>query len=209
MKTRIIDCDTATRAELLAAARALRGGAVIVFPTDTVYAIGARALNSKGCGRIYRLKKRPAEKSLPVFVHSVGQAKQIVCWNAMSAKLARRFWPGPLTMVLKTKSGARLHAGAGDTIGVRLPEHLFLRKWLRLCVVPVAQTSANLSGQPAVRGCAAILETFGGRVDYIFTAGDTDGLESTVVDLTGETPRLLREGAISKDSILAVLSAEK
>ncbi|MDD2774304.1 MAG: L-threonylcarbamoyladenylate synthase [Elusimicrobiales bacterium] len=209
MKTRIIDCARATRAELLVAARALRGGAVIVFPTDTVYAIGASALNSKGCGRIYRLKKRPAEKSLPVFVHSVGQAKKIACWNAMSAKLARRFWPGPLTMVLKTKSGVRLHVGAAETVGVRRPDHPFLRKWLRLCVVPVAQTSANLSGQPALRGCAAIIEKFDGQADYIFTAGDTDGLESTVVDLTGETPRLLREGAISKDSMLSVLSAEK
>lgn len=206
METRIIDCHKVDSDQLQEAARALRGGAVVVLPTDTVYALAANACDRAACERIYRIKNRHEGKSLLIFVHCVGQAKKLVRWNSLADRLAQQFWPGPLTLVLEKLPGAQLAAGNGNTVGVRVPNHAALREWLFACDVPLAQTSANRSGEPPSRHATAVIKEFSGRVDYIFSCGELAGTESTIVDLSGKEPAILRAGAIARELLLSTLA---
>jgi L-threonylcarbamoyladenylate synthase len=197
--TRVFHCSRITPEELAEAASAVERGAIAVFPTDTVYGIGTTALSAKACARVYEIKKRPGSKPLPVFVNSLAQAHKMLVWNETAERLAKRFWPGQLTLILKSSGHMKLAAGTGVTIGVRMPDHPFLLKFLKACNVPLAQTSANISSEPPACDGAAALKIFDGAADYIFDCGPAAGEQSTVLDLSGEKPILLREGAIKKE----------
>ena len=197
--TRVFHCSRISPKELTEVASAVARGAVAVFPTDTVYGIGTTALSAKACARIYEIKKRPSIKPLPVFISSLAQAREMLVWNETAERLATRFWPGQLTLILKSSGRVKLAAGTGVTIGVRIPNHPFLLEFLKACDTPLAQTSANISSEPPACDGETALKIFDGAVDYIFDNGPTLGEQSTVLDLSGEKPLLLREGAIKKE----------
>ncbi|MFA6030385.1 MAG: L-threonylcarbamoyladenylate synthase [Elusimicrobiota bacterium] len=203
MKTRIVPLATAPEPELLRElAGALQQGRLFVFPTDTVYGLGTTGLIRAAVRRIYDAKGRDAMKPLPVLIHSTDEARRWAEWTPAAEALARRFWPGALTLVLRpTLEGRRLTTSEQPTVAFRVPGHPLLRELIEASGVPWASTSANRSGRPAIADGAQAAAEFDGRADFILDGGRTGGLESTVVDATG-SPRVLREGAIPSADIL-------
>ena len=184
----------------------LEKGGVIVFPTDTLYGLGADISNEVALTRIFEIKGRPSQMALPVLVSDWSQALTIT--NGMSEagyRLAKHFWPGPLTLVAqKSRDLSDLVTGGLDTVAVRQPDH-----WvpLRLAVElgPITGTSANLSGGPDLLSIDAIQGQLGPTVDHFVRCGPPPkGTSSTVVDITTGTPRLIREGALPFTELLAV-----
>lgn len=182
---------------LKAVASAAKGSKIVAFPTDTVYGFGSTGLIKAAARRIYQIKERPNIKPLAVFVHSIEAAKKWVEWTPLAEELAKKHWPGPLMLVLKhTKDGQLLTFPEYKTIAIRVPNHPVLLKLIELSGVPWVQTSANRSGQPSLNDGAEVVKSFDGAVDYILDGGTTPGLESTVVDATGDKPVVLRQGAL-------------
>ncbi len=216
MKTKILDIEKAKPKELESAALAVRNGALAVFATDTVYGIGTNALCPQSVKKIYSLKRRSSSKPLPILVDSIASLKKLVKWNKNAGLLAKRFWPGPLTLILRPKTvqehapvkgkdrnktfyspaqrGKSIAFGRG--MGVRIPGHRRLLTWVKKVGMPVAATSANISGRAPCTRAKDALAVFRGRVEYILLGGDLPGIESSVVDLTGEKPKILRKGKI-------------
>lgn len=192
--------------ELSQAVDCLRKGGVIVFPTDTLYGLGADISNERALKRIFDIKGRPPQMALPVLVSSWHQALTIT--DSMSEtgyRLAKHFWPGPLTLVARRSPNlSDLVTGGSDTVAVRQPDHPVP---LRLAaeVGPITGTSANLSGGPDLGSIDAIEGQLGPMVDYLVRCGPSPrGTSSTMVDVTSETPRLIREGALPFTEVLAV-----
>lgn len=180
--------------ELAAAAQC---GKIIAFPTDTVYGLGSSALAKSAAGKIIQIKGRPALKPLPILIASTQAAKHWVQWTPQAEKLASRFWPGALTLVLRpTAEGRQLVCAESKTLAVRVPNNPLLLKIIAISNVPWVSTSANLSGSPALKDGSAVIRQFEGLVDYIIDAGDVPGVESTVVDATRAPTRVLRQGAL-------------
>ncbi len=180
------------------AAGALDGGAVAVVPTDTVYGMGTGAFCEPGIEKIYHLKNRPAQMPLQILTGSVAQARQVAQFSAEAEALAQAYWPGALTMILPpTAQGQALTRGFAG-LGLRVPGNPFLVQLLFRMKAPLACTSANLHGQPVLTDEQTLLKTFDGQVDFIFLGGTLSPVASSVVDLTGETPLLLREGGVSR-----------
>lgn len=188
--------------QLSALAEAARGCKIIAFPTDTVYGLGSTGLVKAAARRIYQLKERPSLKPLPVLVHSIEAAKIWAEWTPAAEQLARRFWPGALTLVLRpTEKGRLLTFAEYQTVAFRVPALPLLRKMIEASGVPWASTSANRSGEPALTDGAAVVAAFDGRVEFIVDAGRAPGVESTLVDATAPPARVLREGAIKADAV--------
>jgi L-threonylcarbamoyladenylate synthase len=187
----------------------LRAGKIAAFPTDTVYGLGTSAESESGVDAIYRLKGRPSLKPLPILVESPSAAWRIAQATPQALALAQKYWPGPLTMVLwPTQEGRRLLRGH-PTIGLRVPNHKALLSVLRELKVPLASTSANLSGEPAT-GSAPALEPLESAVDFMLVEDEPlPGLESTVVDLTEPEPKVLREGAVPARDVLELAAGSK
>ena len=189
------------------AVRFLKAGGVVAFPTDTLYGLGADVFSGPALERLFTIKGRSAALALPVLVSSMEQARMVARFTVIGRRLAERFWPGPLTLVLpKLDHLSGLVTGGRDTVAVRMPDHtvpLALTQQLR---GPVTGTSANLSGGPDLHSLDALQTQLGDQVDYITRTGPPpQGTASTVVDVTGDCPQLIREGAISLDSVLAAL----
>jgi L-threonylcarbamoyladenylate synthase len=180
-----------------AVAAALRGE-LIVFPTDTVYGIGALPDDRLGLSRLFEAKLRPRELTLPVLVPTVAAAREVAAFDDRAERLAGRWWPGALTIVLPRLERSRGWdlGGATDTVGVRMP-HDPMALALLAGTGPLAVTSANRSGDPTPTMCDEIVEAFGDLVSvYLCRDEPLVGAPSTVIDLAGEVPRVLREGAI-------------
>jgi L-threonylcarbamoyladenylate synthase len=189
--------------ELQEIAHAIKACKLIAFPTDTVYGIGANGLIKAAIRRIYMIKGREAVKALPILVKSTEDAKRWVEWTETAERLAQKFWPGPLTLVLRpTKEGRLLTFQEFQTLGIRVPAHPAILSVLEAAGVPLASSSANLSGEPSPKSCGPVTEALGNSVDFIIDAGEVEGLESSVVDATNEVPRVLREGKLSRQIIL-------
>jgi L-threonylcarbamoyladenylate synthase len=190
------------------AASIVRGGGLVIFPTETVYGLGANAWNEGAVAKIFAAKGRPQDNPLIAHIAEMDDLGTLVSSIPESAKrLAERFWPGPLTMVLPTSGGVPDAVTAGlDTVAVRMPSHPVARALILAAGVPIAAPSANLSGSPSptrLTHCAADMD---GRVDMILDGGSCDvGLESTVVTLAGDVPRLLRPGGVTLEQLLEVL----
>ena len=189
-------------------AAALLEGAVAAYPTETFYALGAAALSKRGVDRVFRLKDRDHSKPLSFVVSDMDMVRDVVS-SLPSAfiVLAAEFWPGPLTIVLPAAAGfpERL-LGPGRTIALRIPPPVWLRSLVREMSEPLTATSANLSGERELADPAEVKALFDGRIDLLLDGGPTPGgRPSTVVDLSGETPRVLREGRISAERIEALL----
>lgn len=192
-------------AQIESIARALCAGAVAVFATDTVYGIGTGAFCESSIQKIYTIKKRPLSMPLQILVGSVAQACQIAHMPPAVQRVACRYWPGALTLILKPSAlGKRLLRGF-SALGIRVPGHEVLTRLLAACTMPLASTSANVHGQPVLTQQEAVVETFAGQVDYILTDGVLPATASSVLDVTASTPRLLREGSILKTDLQQVL----
>ena len=185
----------------------LRKGGVVAFPTDTVYGLGAGANLHQAVERIYRLKGRPRNMALPLLLAHISQIGEVaesvppIVWL-----LARRFLPGALTIVLhKSRSVPDIITGGGATVAIRIPDHPIPIALVDGLGMPIVGTSANLSGRPSVMTAGEVYSQFGDKMDLVIDGGRCPGgRESTVVDITGERPVILREGAISYDEIRQV-----
>jgi len=180
-------------------AETLLDGAVAAYPTESFYALGAAAFSKKGVERVYRLKKREAAKSLSFIVSDLDMVKAIVSALPPSfTALATELWPGPLTLVLPAAPGLpeRL-LGPGRTIAVRIPPLAWLRALVGELAEPLTATSANVAGERALADPSEVMAAFGGRIDLLIDGGPAPGgLASTIVDIAGDRPRILREGRI-------------
>lgn len=206
METKIITADT-----IAEAAKILRSGGVCAVPTETVYGLAANGLSTEAVEKIYKAKGRPEDKPISLFVLDIKGAEAF-CRDIPEAayKLAEAFWPGPMTMVLKRRDTVPdIITCGGDTVGIRVPDNDMTLELLRLCKFPLTGTSANLSGEPSTVTFSEVMDAFDGRIDCAVDGGDcVGGVPSTVIDMTGETPRILRQGGLPRDAIEAVLKRE-
>ena len=186
----------------------MRRGGLVAFATETVYGLGAIATLPEAVSRIFAAKERPAINPVIVHVAGVAQAGHCVAeWPATAQTLAERFWPGPLTLVLNRSAIIPDQVTAGnDTVGVRAPAGKVARGLIERTGQPIAAPSANRSNRISPTRAEHVLADLDGRIDLIIDSGPTAlGLESTVLDLTTSTPRLLRPGPISIEELEAVL----
>ena len=185
----------------------LRGG-LVIFPTETVYGIGGLALDPQAAAAIYAAKGRPSDNPLIVHVARFDQIDALAYREQPYIEaLARAFWPGPMTLVLRKKASVPDGTTGGlATVALRIPSHPVAQALLRLVDVPIAAPSANLSGKPSSTSFSHVEADFMGKVEILIDGGDVPiGLESTVIDATGPTPVILRPGAITQEMIEAVL----
>jgi L-threonylcarbamoyladenylate synthase len=191
------------------AARLLRAGRLVAFPTETVYGLGADAMSERSVAAIFSAKGRPRFNPLIVHVPGLAAAEALAEFDARARRIAAQFWPGPLTLVLRrgSDSGLSLLASAGlDTVAIRAPAHPVAQTLLRVSERPVAAPSANRSGRVSPTEAAHVAEELGEQVALILDGGPTPvGLESTVLDLSGETPALLRPGAVTLEQLTELL----
>jgi L-threonylcarbamoyladenylate synthase len=197
-----------SKSAIAEAARLIRAGKLVAFPTETVYGLGANALDAAAVARIFAAKGRPASSPLIVHVASFEAAQSLVTeWPAAADQLARRFWPGPLTLVLPKRPMIPDIVTAGlPTVGVRVPANPWALALLEAAQVPIAAPSANRFMQLSPTTAAHVRDSLGDSVDYILDGGATQvGIESTVVSLAGSRPVLLRPGMISAADIEQVI----
>lgn len=190
------------------AAKIIRQGGLVVFPTETVYGLGANALDPQAVKKIFQAKNRPTDNPLIVHIAVNSDLKKIAKNIPAQAKLlASRFWPGPLTLILKKKKIMPYETTAGaDTVAVRFPDHNVARALIKAAKTPIAAPSANLAGRPSATCLAHILLDLKDKVDLILDSGPSKiGLESTVLDLTSRQPIIWRPGGLSKEKIEKVL----
>jgi L-threonylcarbamoyladenylate synthase len=183
---------------------------VMVYPTETFYGLGAAGLSAKAVSRIYKLKGRDPAKPLSVIVADLEMAREIAGQLTPAfLTLAGEFWPGPLTLVIKSASSCPVFlAGPGGTIAVRVPPIAWIRRLAYELSQPLTATSANLSGEKEMSEPADVVAAFGGKVELIVDGGKTaGGAPSTIVDLVGPEPRVLREGIIPAEKIRAALKS--
>lgn len=186
------------------AAKIIRRGKLVAFPTETVYGLGANALNAGAVKRIFEAKGRPADNPLIVHIYDkddiVFLAKEI---PKMAEKLTRRFWPGPLTIVLKkSEIVPKIVTGGLDTVAIRMPKNKIAQLLIKESGVPIAAPSANVAGRPSPTTAKHVLEDLADKIDLIIDGGKTKiGIESTVIDLTTKTPTLLRPGGVTLEQL--------
>lgn len=190
------------------AAKVLRVGGLVAFPTETVYGLGAAIHREEGIRRIFHVKGRPADNPLILHLYSEEQLSEVVSEIPQTAKiLAEEYWPGPLTLVLPKKETVPAEVSAGlPTVAVRIPAHPVAIELLAKTGIPVAAPSANLSGRPSPTLGSHVITDLNGKVELILDAGPTGvGVESTVLDLSGDHPRLLRPGGVTLEMLETTL----
>ena len=198
------------RSAVKRAADLLRAGSVVALPTETVYGLAANALDPKAVAAIYRIKGRPAHNPIIVHVTDVRMAMRCVgAWPALADKLAAAFWPGPLTLVLpRSKDIPDIVTAGGPTVGVRCPSHPLIQAVIRECGFPLAAPSANPSNRVSPTTAAHVRNQLGETVPCIVDGGPSRvGIESTVLDLTAQPPRILRPGMVGEAALQAVIGA--
>ncbi len=195
-------------AALAPAAQCLARGGLVAFPTETVYGLGAHALDPEAVMRLFAAKARPANDPVIVHLATLKDVVALVSWlPSVVTALAERFWPGPLTLVLPKSAAVPVQVTAGlDAVAVRIPAHPVAQALIRLAGVPVAAPSANLFSRPSPTLAAHVLEDLDGRIDLLVDGGATRvGVESTVLDLAHGVPTVLRWGAVSLEELRRVL----
>ena len=205
MKTKIL---TTSEKDIREAAKIIEGGGLVAFPTETVYGLGANALDAEAVARIYEAKGRPSDN--PMIVHiarasDIGQLTPMLSEDIV--KLIDNFWPGPLTMVLRKKPGVPDRTTGGlDTVAVRMPDNEAALRLINLAGCPIAAPSANISGRPSPTRARDVIADMDSKIDAVI-AGDECrvGIESTVLDMTGDVPTILRPGIITAENIEAAI----
>ena len=211
MQTKIVRIEdkTPVREELLAdAARILREGGLVAFPTETVYGLGGNALDADASRKIYAAKGRPSDNPLIVHIAGMEELAPLVEEIPESARrLAEAYWPGPMTMIMKKSARIPAETSGGlDTVAIRMPADPVANALIRLAGVPVAAPSANTSGRPSPTTAEHVIQDMNGRIDVILDGGAVQvGVESTIVDLSGDHPVLLRPGAVTVPMLEKIL----
>ena len=189
----------------------IKAGKTVVFPTETVYGIGADALNPQAVKEIYNAKGRPSDN--PLIMH-IAKKKDVLLYakhiSSNARKLIKAFWPGPLTLIFDKKDIVPyITTGGLDTVAIRYPDHPIAKKIIKIAEAPLAAPSANISGKPSSTRFKHVYEDLNGRVDVMVDGGDSQiGIESTVIDVTEKIPVILRPGYITKEMIESVLGIE-
>jgi L-threonylcarbamoyladenylate synthase len=185
-----INASRPEAAKIKEAASVLRNGGLVGFPTETVYGLGANLLDAKAVKRLYKIKNRPLNKPLTVHVADMEAVRKAAGRIPLkAARLMKKYWPGPLTVILKDKHGGKT--------GFRMPDNRIALKLIKAAGVPVAAPSANMSGNKPPVSARGVLRDLGGMIEVVIDGGRTKiGKESTVVDMSGRDPVILREGAI-------------
>lgn len=195
------------RKNLAEAARIIRDGGLVAFPTETVYGLGANALDERAAKKIYEAKGRPSDNPLIAHVSCLDEVAPLVsCMPEIGRKLANAFWPGPMTLVFP-KSGRVPYGTTGGlgTVAIRMPSEPAAAELIRLAGVPIAAPSANTSGRPSPTRAEHVYQDMAGRIEMILDGGPVGiGLESTIVDVTEEIPVLLRPGAVTMEMLQSV-----
>ena len=205
MKTEILK---ATEESIEKAAEIIKKGGVVGLPTETVYGLGANAFDSSAVEKIFEAKGRPKDNPMIVHVSSIDEVYPLVKkFPEEAKKLAEKYWPGPLTIIMpKSDKVPARTSGNLDTVAVRMPSHPVMRKVIEKSGCPIAAPSANLSGSPSPTNAKYVFEDMDGRIELILDGGECEvGLESTVITLATEKPRLLRPGGITPEQLEEVL----
>ncbi len=204
IKTRV---SPATPESLLEAAQLLKEGQLVAFPTETVYGLGANALDPDAVLSVFAAKGRPADNPLIVHIWDTAQLDDLCEVPRLAHPLMEAFWPGPLTLLMPRKETIPDAVTAGlDTVAMRMPSHPVARELLRVCGLPIAAPSANRSGKPSPTSSKYVYQDMQGRIPLILDGGDCDvGLESTVLDITSSVPTILRPGGITKGMLEKVI----
>lgn len=210
MKTKIIKIDKENfkKEDLNDAAEIIKNGGIVAFPTETVYGLGANGLDEEAVKKIYLAKGRPSDNPLILHIGEISQLKELVeDVSDLALKCIKRFWPGPLTIILKRKEIVPDIITAGlDTVAVRMPENTIARTLINLSGVPIAAPSANLSGKPSPTSGAHVIQDMQGKIDMIIDGGNTGiGLESTVLDLSSDIPTILRPGGVTFEELQKII----
>lgn len=208
MKTRIFGTS---EQEIRQAAEVIRKGGLIAFPTETVYGLGADALNAEAVGKVYAAKGRPSDNPMIVHISSKDDMQKLTDGITDDVKtLMEAFWPGPLTMVVPAKDIIpKVTTGGLDTVGIRMPSSSVAAALIRESGVPIAAPSANLSGKPSPTSYIHVKDDLDGRIDGIIAGEDCDaGIESTVIDMTEDTPTVLRPGIITAEQLSEALGRQ-
>ncbi len=205
MRTEIITAGNIGRA-----AEIIRAGGLVAVPTETVYGLAANGLDAGAVERLYDVKRRPAVKPMNLMVHGAGAMRS--CWTDVpeqATTLAREFWPGPLTIINRSRPEIpEIVRAGGDTVGLRCPDHPLTLELLQRCALPLAAPSANPSGRPSPKTAAQVLEYFDGQIDAVIDGGECGiGTESSIITLASEPYAILRTGALPMDEIAACLAA--
>lgn len=184
----------------------LAAGGLVAFPTDTVYGVGALAFDGKAIESIYAAKDRPLEKAIPILIGDLEDLARVAVHVPDTAhRLAARFWPGPLTILVPKRTSLPSSVSATSTVGVRVPDHATARALLR-AAGPMAVTSANISGEQSPVTAQGVLEQLGGRIPLIIDGGRTPGgVPSTLVDCTAPELKILRAGPLTLEELLGAL----
>lgn len=211
--TLIFDAKEALAAPLVLAeaARILADGGLVAFPTETVYGLGANALDAQAVQKIYLAKGRPSDNPLIVHLAEFAQLQELACEIPPEAeKLARHFWPGPLTLVLKKRLVVPdIVTGGLDSVAVRIPAHPVALALLRAFGRPLAAPSANLAGRPSPTSAQHVIDDLAGKIDAVLDGGICAvGVESTILDIRGGCPLLLRPGGVTPEQISILLEKE-
>jgi L-threonylcarbamoyladenylate synthase len=186
------------------AAKIIKKGGLVAFPTETVYGLGANALNKKAVKKIFEVKKRPLDNPIIVHIADFKNLKKLAKRIPKEAEiLAKKFWPGPLTFVLfKKKIVPNEVTGGQNTVAIRMPKNKIALELIKKSGVPIAAPSANLAGRPSPTEAKHVFEDFGEKIDLILDGGKTKiGVESTVLDLTKKSPEILRPGGASFEEL--------
>lgn len=199
-----IDVENLVESDFAEAGEILRRGGLVAFPTETVYGLGADALNSQAAAKIYAAKGRPSDNPLIIHIAEESSLEHLVETVPEKAKiLMKSFWPGPLTMIFRKKEKVPYGTTGGlDTVAIRMPDHKIALELIRRSGVPIAAPSANTSGRPSPTTAEHVAEDMRGRIDMIIDGGKVGiGIESTIVDMTVEPPMILRPGYITKEML--------
>jgi L-threonylcarbamoyladenylate synthase len=188
------------------AAKLVLAGRLVAYPTDTVYGLGCNPFSSDAVDRLVKAKER-VKGSLPILVSSIGEAERIGEMNGIAAAFASKFWPGPLTLVVRSRSNLPEIVTSGSSlVGLRIPNHEIARRLIHESDGAIIGTSANISGHPSLSTAEEVFRELEGRIDLVLNGGSaTVGRESTVVRVLGDEVTVLREAAISRDDILKAL----
>lgn len=190
------------------AAEIIRRGGLVAFPTETVYGLGADAFNEKAVKKIFEVKGRPPDNPLIVHIADIGDIKILTKYVPPKAiRLAEKFWPGPLTIVLKKRKDVLdIVTAGGDSVAIRIPDNLIALSLIRESKVPLVAPSANKSGRPSPTSARDVAEDLGDLIDLILDGGKTRiGIESTVIDMTTDTPTILRPGGLTVEEISKII----
>jgi L-threonylcarbamoyladenylate synthase len=214
MKTKIITLSSKKThdSKIKKASKILKEGGLVAFPTETVYGLGANALNEKAVSKIFIAKGRPQDNPLIVHISDVKQLNSLVDKIPKKAnKLMEKFWPGPLTLIFKKSKMVPDVVTCGlDSVAIRMPENKIALNLIEKSGVPIAAPSANISGKPSPTTAEHVLEDLDGKINLIIDGGEVEiGLESTVLDLTKKTPQILRPGKVTKKQLEKVIGKVK